>query len=1053
MREEALHGTAIYNPGLLSPDELKRNFVARTGLLQKIVTGLRKEKPEQAPQHRLLLGLRGMGKTTLLHRLAVAVVEDGELSKTWLPLTFPEEQYNIANLADFWLNCLDALGDHYDSQGEKELAVALDKVIEALPSQSPDSALNALLQEASKNNKRLLLLIDNIDLVFKRLQNEDWALREVLQSNPNLLVVGASANAMEASYDYGAAFYDFFQVHELKGLNLKEMNDTLVRLSEINKTPAVIDLIKQDPARITTLHTLTGGNPRTTALLYSVLANGLEGSDVRSDLEGLLDRVTPLYKARFEEFPEKIQQLVDSIANHWDPISAQKLAERLKWSVNTVSAQLNRLEQQSIVEKTAPSEGKRALFQLSERFFNIWYLMRSSRRVRNNLIWLVRFLRIFFSADELQSHARRRLDKRSCNQRDAEYLVALAQSIDDTSLRTGLENHAIHGLTDTDALYRILEISKSDRARGPQSRIDQLARLKAIRHTIEENLPTDGIDFNRRQFCDRLLGSPTLLLEDKQSVADAAATLSISQWNELNGTYDEEWDKYNHYFGKTCGSLYHAIAIGGMLASDDLEGAVVASKRLDEPAILALADYFHRGELPSNVMPESIDIAYRAQISRHQSPHLQKSYGDLLHYRLNRLEEAEQAYRKAIEGDPKSAYLWSLLGNLLSDNANRFEEAEQAYRKAININPEYAYAWNCLGQLLSENLNRYEEAEQAYREAATVDPEYTYARVCLGNLLSDNLKRYEEAEQAYREATAVDPEDAYAWICLGNLLSDNLNRYEEAEQAYREATEVDPEDAYAWCCLGNLLSEKLKRYEEAEQAYREATGVDPEDTYAWCCLGNLLSENLNRFEEAEQAYRKAIDIELEYAYAWHCLSRLLAKDLSRFVETEQAYRKIVEILPEDADALNTLALFLYERRCKPLEALGFARQANMLVPDGLDILQTLTSILVRQGQWLQAVPLIERLITEGSDGFYERSWGDILSLFNEALISGYGSEALKLLDTSGIGMRWRPLREALAAIESGNENYLNGIAPEVREPAQKIVDKLTGPKSGEAMDS
>jgi len=32
-----------------------------------------------------------------------------------------------------------------------------------------------------------------------------------------MLVVGASARALEASYQYDAAFYDFFKVDELRG--------------------------------------------------------------------------------------------------------------------------------------------------------------------------------------------------------------------------------------------------------------------------------------------------------------------------------------------------------------------------------------------------------------------------------------------------------------------------------------------------------------------------------------------------------------------------------------------------------------------------------------------------------------------------------------------------------------------------------------------------------------------------------------------------------------------------------------------------------------------
>jgi hypothetical protein len=428
--DEALHGVAVYNPDLLSRDELKRYFVGRLPLLERIVADLRREPRRGIGQHRLFLGQRGMGKTSLLRRIAVAIEDDPALDAVWLPLTFPEEQYNIAGLADLWLNCLDALGDALERRGQKDQAKALDARIASLADAAPDAVLAELLAQARELDRRLLLLLDNVDLVLERLREHHWALRETLQSSPELVIFGASARAIEGTYKYDAAFYDFFRIHELKGLSEDELKATLVRLSEVGNTPAVAALVEREPARIRTLHLLTGGNPRTTVLLYGVLAQGPAG-DVRSDLEGLLDRVTPLYKARFEELPERGQQLVDALALHWDPASARQLADRLGWEVNLVSAQLDRLQNQGVVEKTEPYQSKRALFQLAERFFNIWYLMRASRRVRRRLTWLVRFLRMWFSAQELDGHARHHLGHCGGGSRDAEYSLALAQCIDD----------------------------------------------------------------------------------------------------------------------------------------------------------------------------------------------------------------------------------------------------------------------------------------------------------------------------------------------------------------------------------------------------------------------------------------------------------------------------------------------------------------------------------------------------------------------------------------------------------------------------------------------
>jgi predicted AAA+ superfamily ATPase len=124
-----LHRPALYNPALWSRQEAKDYYVARRGLLDRLVDDLRREQPGTRPQNRLILGLRGMGKSTLLRRLAIAVEDDAALHAQWLPLTFPEEQYNVASLADFWRNCLDALGDLLESRGDSVTVEKIDQAV------------------------------------------------------------------------------------------------------------------------------------------------------------------------------------------------------------------------------------------------------------------------------------------------------------------------------------------------------------------------------------------------------------------------------------------------------------------------------------------------------------------------------------------------------------------------------------------------------------------------------------------------------------------------------------------------------------------------------------------------------------------------------------------------------------------------------------------------------------------------------------------------------------------------------------------------------------
>ena len=172
----------------------------------------------------------------------------------------------------------------------------------------------------------------------------------------------------------------------------------------------VAEWLESDAARLHTLVQLTGGNPRTTVLLFHLVLDGLQGG-AREYLEQLLDQVTPNYKGRVDELPPQSQQVLDAVALHWDPITAMEVASESGLETGVASTQLTRLVRQGILEKADPGDSKKALYQVAERFFNIWYLMRASRRARAKLRWFVEFLRVFFDNGELEQIAWDRIER------------------------------------------------------------------------------------------------------------------------------------------------------------------------------------------------------------------------------------------------------------------------------------------------------------------------------------------------------------------------------------------------------------------------------------------------------------------------------------------------------------------------------------------------------------------------------------------------------------------------------------------------------------------
>lgn len=872
---EPLYGIAVYNPGILSKQELIRLFVARRALLQQIIDDLRREKPDGIPQHRLLVGSRGMGKTTLLRRISYAVEDDDTLHKEWLPLTFPEEQYNIARLSDLWLNCLDAVSDALERQGKHEEAEALDGIIDALPDGNEEerarTALNVLLEQSKKTGQRLLLLMDNIDLIFDRLAKEHWTIREMLSKEGAPLLIGATARPLEPTYEYQGAFYDFFKISNLNKLQLAEMHEVLRTLAAEMSAPQVSRLLDQDPARIRVLYDLTGGNPRTSVLLFSVLAQGIDG-DVRSDLERLLDQCTPLYKARFEELSNQAQQVVDALALHWDPAPASALAERAHLDVNIVSSHLNRLSEQGIVEKVRLYPKKKTGFQIAERFFNIWYLMRASRRMRRKLIWLSRFLKSFYSQEDLHNLARRFFAKESELEgtgllKHAEYGFALAEALDDRGWRRALEHSASRITLDIrDRFQELLSDSAIDLGEVDQ----QTLNMKQIREKIL-NAKVDWGDVDKQEFCELFCGAAGISPEVKAQFAGIFGSMSRKDIVEGYRVFAQAKKSTLHFIADNhvVEMLFRAIGQGLMKTGGDVAGAESAQHVFSAP--------------------ELIPVAFGIQ-------HVQKQDDETLRLFREHLEKTECKY----------SWAWAMLA-LAEKGMGYFEEAVKAIHRALELVPGDAELWFNLGTILGSKLDRNEDAVQAFEKAMAIDPKKSAVWCNYGNALS-RLGRINDGENAFRKAIDIDPACFGAWSGLGDMFVIERGDYKEAEKAYRNALASSADDIDILKRHGLALWRSGRRT-EAEKAIKHAMKIAPQDSSLWSQLGVMQSYPKLDAKKAEKSFRKAVKLDPGNYSAWNNLGNLLKKTL-RNSEAEQAYRQAVELRPDDLAYKLRLAAML-----------------------------------------------------------------------------------------------------------------------------------------------
>ncbi|MGM9510421.1 hypothetical protein ACS5NO_21990 [Larkinella sp. GY13] len=384
----------LYNPHTQSKEALIAGFIVRKRLFERLFRDIHTAPMAKPEQHYLIQGIRGMGKTTLLLRLAYEVENAPELRNQLIPIVFNEEEYGIGSLADVWERVAKYLEEADSSFSDIYQAITGQFGQEGYERQ----AFELLTLRLRQHKKKLLLLIDNIGDILRKLdKQEEQRLREVLLTSPDLRIIGATPVLIEQFHDYTRPFYEFFKVIHLEGLSREEAPALFLKLGETYHTEAIQQIVKHQPGRIEAIRRLTGGVIRTMVLLYEILVENGNGTVFR-DLQVLLDRVTPLYKHRMDDLPPQQQKIVVALAQAWDAASTKELSQTVRLESKVISAQLTQLIHNRIVEKIETGT-KNHLYRLEERFFNIWYLMRFGRTTDQRVLWLVRFFEEMFGDD------------------------------------------------------------------------------------------------------------------------------------------------------------------------------------------------------------------------------------------------------------------------------------------------------------------------------------------------------------------------------------------------------------------------------------------------------------------------------------------------------------------------------------------------------------------------------------------------------------------------------------------------------------------------------
>jgi len=386
---------STYTPSNTDPELLKRIFVQREKLLERIVDRLSRSMTTGDKHHILLIGPRGCGKTNLVS-LAVWELQKKSQLADCMRIAWLGEDDSFTGLIHLAFGIASQLAKEYP----KEFPADFKTAVRGLP--NDDAALAVLQSTVGRLGARNLLLVtENMDQTFHSLGDsgqKKW--RAFLQETRKIATLATAQQLFSGVSDRNEAFFGFFDIQHLKPLSVDEAVELITRISLEHSNRELIRYLKsaEGQFRIRALHYLAGGNHRMYVLLSEFLTKE-SLDDLVAAFDSLANDMTPFFQERIRALPDQQRQLVQCLCDAQGALTVKEVASETFIDERVCSKQLGNLKDKGYVR--SEKRGKESYYDMSEP------LMRLCLEVKNQhgrpLRLLARFLRAWFPVTELES--------------------------------------------------------------------------------------------------------------------------------------------------------------------------------------------------------------------------------------------------------------------------------------------------------------------------------------------------------------------------------------------------------------------------------------------------------------------------------------------------------------------------------------------------------------------------------------------------------------------------------------------------------------------------
>ncbi len=329
--------------------------------------------------------------------------------------------------------------------------------------------------------------------------------------------------------------------------------------------------------------------------------------------------------------------------------------------------------------------------------------------------------------------------------------------------------------------------------------------------------------------------------------------------------------------------------------------------------------------------------------------------------RTNRPEEAGHYLEQARRLAPDNAAVEHAWGRYLQLR-KEFVRAEQAFRRAIELNPRALQPRLDLGNLCLNNLQKAKEATDAYRDAVALSPTDAGARFGLGLALLA-AGQPDQAKKELEEATRLGPKNAMPWVALSKLHFAR-KEYELAISAGAKAVDIQPTLSAAHLALGDALLAKGDS-EKALAAYQEADKVAPKSAPVYVKIG-IAYETQQRWTEAEQAFLTAVKLDPKQAVAYNNLAWRAAERRTNLDKALVWAQQAVALQPNLPDFQDTLG-WVHRARGEHKRAISVLEKASSGKTGTSVILYHLGVVYAEDGHKAKAASALERALALTTD--------------------------------------------------------------------------------------